>query len=122
LFAAYAQGVQPGVAVAVVQDGKLVLERAYGYADIDTRTLIGSDTAFDLASVSKQFAAMAIMLLEEDGKLSYDDSIGKYVPELQIYEGVTIRHLLLHTGGLPDYYDVIDTSAGMPTFKPSASA
>jgi CubicO group peptidase (beta-lactamase class C family) len=70
--------------------------------------------------VSKQFAAMAIMLLEEDGKLSYDDSIGKYVPELQAYEGVTIRHLLLHTGGLPDYYDVIDTSAGMPTNQDAA--
>jgi CubicO group peptidase (beta-lactamase class C family) len=120
LFAAYAQGVQPGVAVGVILGGKLVLVRAYGYADIDARTPITADTAFDLASVSKQFAAMAIMLLEEDGKLSYDDAIGKYVPELQVYQGVTIRHLLLHTGGLPDYYDVIDTSAGMPTNQDAA--
>jgi CubicO group peptidase (beta-lactamase class C family) len=58
---------------------------------------------------------MAIMLLEADGKLSYDDPVSKYLPELQVYEGVTIRHLLLHTGGLPDYYDIMDTSAGMPT-------
>lgn len=120
LFAAYEQGAQPGVAVAVVQDGKLVLERAHGFANIDTRTPVNSDTAFDLASVSKQFTAMAIMLLEEDGKLAYDDFIGKYVPELQVYEGVTIRHLLLHTGGLPDYYDIIDTSAGMPTNQDAA--
>ena len=120
MFAPYVTGVQPGVAVAVVQEGKLVLERAYGFANIDTRTPVNSDTAFDLASVSKQFAAMAIMLLEEDGKLSYDDFIGKYVPELRVYEGVTIRHLLLHTGGLPDYYDVIDTSAGMPTNQDAA--
>ncbi len=120
MFAPYVNGVQPGVAVAVIHNGKLVLERAYGYADIDARTPITADTAFDLASVSKQFAAMAIMLLVEDGKLSYDDPVGKYVPELQVYEGVTIRHLLLHTGGLPDYYDVIDTSAGMPTNQDAA--
>lgn len=120
LFAAYAQGMQPGVAVAVIHNGKLAIERTYGYADIDARTPITADTAFDLASVSKQFGAMAIMLLEEDGKLSYDDVVGKYVPELQEYDGVTIRHLLLHTGGLPDYYDVIDTSAGMPTNQDAA--
>ncbi len=63
LFARFATGVQPGVAVAVIRDGKLVLERAYGYADIDAKTPITADTAFDLASVSKQFAAMAIMQL-----------------------------------------------------------
>lgn len=120
LFSAYEQGVQPGVAVAVVQDGKLVLERAYGYADIGAQTPITAGTAFDLASVSKQFGAMAIMLLEEEGKLSYDDTIGKYVPELKVYDGVTIRHLLLHTGGLPDYYDVIDTTSGMPTNQDAA--
>ena len=120
LFAAYAQDVQPGLAVAVIRDGKFVFERSYGYADIDARTPITADTAFDLASVSKQFAAMAIMMLEENGKLSYDDAVSKYVPELQVYEGVTIRHLLLHTGGLPDYYDVIDTSAGMPTNQDAA--
>jgi CubicO group peptidase (beta-lactamase class C family) len=58
---------------------------------------------------------MAVMLLEEDGKLSYDDPVSRYLPELEFYDGVTIRHLLLHTSGLPDYYDVMDTSAGMPT-------
>ncbi|HSD68909.1 MAG TPA: serine hydrolase domain-containing protein [Woeseiaceae bacterium] len=120
LFSAYQKGVQPGVAVAVVQDGKLVLQRSYGYADIDAQTPITADTAFDLASVSKQFGAMAIMLLEEDGKLSYDDPIGKYVSELKVYDGVTIRHLLTHTGGLPDYYDVIDTTSAMPTNQDAA--
>ncbi len=115
LFSSFAVGVQPGVAVAVVRDGKTVLERAWGYADLDKKAPITPDTAFDLASVSKQFAAIAIMLLEEEGKLAYDDPIGKFVPELAIYEGVTIRHLMLHIGGLPDYYDIIDTSGRMPT-------
>jgi CubicO group peptidase (beta-lactamase class C family) len=120
LLGPFAQGIQPGVAVVVIRDGKRVFEGAYGYADIDNATPITSDTAFRLASVSKQFAAMAIMILAEDGKLSYDDPIGKFVPVLGVYEGVTIRHLLLHTGGLPDYYDVIDTSTGMPTNQDAA--
>jgi CubicO group peptidase (beta-lactamase class C family) len=120
LFSSFAAGVQPGVAIAVVRDGKTVLENAWGYADLDGKTPITADTAFDLASVSKQFAAMAIMLLEEEGKLAYDDPIGKYVPDLAIYDGVTIRHLMLHTGGLPDYYDIIDASDRMPTNQDAA--
>lgn len=116
----FAAGVQPGVAIAVVREGQTVLEKAWGYADLDKKTPITADTAFDLASVSKQFAAMAIMLLEEEGKLAYDDPIAKYVPELAIYDGVTIRHLMLHTGGLPDYYELIDTSSGMPANQDAA--
>jgi CubicO group peptidase (beta-lactamase class C family) len=115
LFSSYSTGIQPGLAIAVVRDGKIMRQGLYGYANVETATLITADTAFRLASVSKQFSAMAIMLLEADGKLSYDDPVSKYLPELQVYEGVTIRHLLLHTGGLPDYYDIMDTSAGMPT-------
>jgi CubicO group peptidase (beta-lactamase class C family) len=115
IFAAYTAGVQPGIAVEVIRNGKVIHRGTYGYADIANEKIITAETAFRLASVSKQFAAMAIMLLAEEGKLSYDDPIAKYLPELQAYEGVTIRHLMLHTGGLPDYYDNIDTSAGMPT-------
>jgi CubicO group peptidase (beta-lactamase class C family) len=73
------------------------------------------DPAFRLASVSKQFTAMAIMVLAESGALAYDDPVSRYLPQLAPYEGVTIRHLMTHTGGLPEYYDVIDTASGMPT-------
>jgi CubicO group peptidase (beta-lactamase class C family) len=115
LFARYAVGVQPGAAVMVIHEGRIVHQAGYGYADLDERTPIGADTAFDLASVSKQFTAMATMILAEEGKLDYDDPVSRYLPQLAPYEGVTIRHLLTHTGGLPEYYDVIDTSAGMPS-------
>ncbi|MEQ9562851.1 MAG: serine hydrolase domain-containing protein [Woeseiaceae bacterium] len=115
LFSTYTQGIQPGVALAVIRDGDIVHEGHYGYADLEKSVPITSETAFRLASVSKQFSAMAIMLLEEDGKLSYDDPVNRYLPELEFYEGVTIRQMLLHTSGLPDYYDLMDTSAGMPT-------
>lgn len=114
LFATYSEGVQPGAAVMVIHDGEIVHQAGYGYANLEERTPIDADTAFRLASVSKQFTAMAVMLLAEDGKLAYDDPIGRYLPELAPYEGVTIRHLLAHTGGLPEYYDIIDTSSGMP--------
>ncbi len=115
LFASYEVGIRPGVAVAVIRDGKTVFEGVYGHARLDDALPIDRNTAFRLASVSKQFAAMAVMILAEDGALSLDDPIGKYVPELAVFDDVTIRHLLLHTGGLPDYYDTIDTSHGMPT-------
>lgn len=115
IFAALQDGLQPGIAIEVIHKGEVVHRGNYGYANLEELTPITSETAFRLASVSKQFAAMAIMLLEEDGKLSYDDPIGKYLPELGFYEGVTVRHMLQHTSGLPDYYDVMDTSSGMPT-------
>lgn len=115
LFAPFTAGVQPGAAVMVIHDGKVVHQAGYGYANLETRTPIGADTAFRLASVSKQFTVMAVMILAEDGKLEYDDPISRYLPQLAPYEGVTIRHLLTHTGGLPEYYDIIETSAGMPS-------
>ena len=114
-FSHYNEGDQPGVAVMLVRDGEVRVQKSYGLANVATRSLITADTAFRLASVSKQFAAMAILILQEDGALSLDDPVSKYVPELAPYGGVTIRQLLVHTGGLPDYYDNIDTSAGMPT-------
>jgi CubicO group peptidase (beta-lactamase class C family) len=115
LFEAFTAGVQPGVAVSVTQDGDTLFEGTYGYADLDKRAPVERNTAFRLASVSKQFAAMAVMMLAEDGALSVDDPIGRYVPELAGYKDIKIRHLLLHTSGLPDYYDEIDTAGGMPT-------
>ena len=115
LFAPLTAGIQPGAAVMVIRDGKIVHDAGYGYADLDNRIPITSDSAFNLASVSKQFTAMAIMVLAESGALAYDDPVSRYLPQLAPYEGVTIRHLMTHTGGLPEYYDVIDTRSGMPS-------
>ena len=119
-FAGYSERGEPGVAAMVIENGAIRLQRTYGVADIQRRNPITPDTAFRLASVSKQFAAMAVMIVAEDGKLDYDDPVSRFVPELAPYEGVTVRNLLQHTGGLPDYYDVIDTSKGMPTNEDAA--
>ncbi|MGB6362257.1 MAG: serine hydrolase, partial [Thermoanaerobaculia bacterium] len=109
LFAHFSEGASPGVAVAVVRDGEIVHQAGYGLEDLDNGTPITPDSAFRLASVSKQFAAMAIMLLAEEGKLGYDDSVVDYLPELERFSTeITIRHLLQHTSGLPDYYDTLE--------------
>src|SRR4030095_2792444 len=82
-------------------------QKGYGLADIETRIPITTKTTFDLASVSKQFTAMAIMMLAERGKLSYDDTLTKFFPEFPSYaQKITVRHLLNHTSGLPDYMGV----------------
>ncbi len=87
--------------------GKPILQKAYGVRDYDSNTPIQLDDIFELASVSKQFTAMTIMMLKEEGKLNYDDSLTKFLPNLP-YTGITIRHLLTHTSGLPDYQAVMD--------------
>ena len=115
LFAPLTQGVQPGAGVLVVWRGAVVHESTYGYADVKNRVPLSVDSTFRLDSVSKQFTSMAIMLLAQDGRLKYDDPVAQYLPELASYPGITVRNLLNHTGGLPDYYDVIDTSKGWPT-------
>lgn len=121
LFAPQTVGKQPGAAVMIIRDGHILQQSHYGFATLDPATTIDSDTNFRLASVSKQFAAMAIMILQEEGHLSYDDPVSLYIPSLGAYPGVTVRHVLQHTGGLPDYYDLIDTSSGyIPTNEDAA--
>lgn len=94
----------PGASVIVIKDGRTLLKKGYGLSNIEKKTLIGPDTAFLLGSVTKQFTAMAIMMLAERGKLKYEDSLTKYFPEFPAYaEKITIRHLLNHTAGLPEY-------------------
>jgi CubicO group peptidase (beta-lactamase class C family) len=103
----------PGAAVMVIQDGAILKRAAYGMADLERGVPIRTDTAFRLASVTKQFTAMAIMMLQEQGRLAYDDPVARFVPELSRFgDGLTIRHLLTHTGGLPDYYDVMVEVSG----------
>ena len=97
----------PGAAVLVISDGRVVHQKGYGLADVEKRIPITPRTTFDLASVSKQFTAMAIMILAERGKLALTDPISRFFPELPAYASrVTIRHLLTHTGGLPHYTEL----------------
>ena len=95
----------PGMAILVVRDGDVLHAAGYGRADLATRARITQDTRFNLASLSKQFTAFAIMRLVQRGSLSYDDTLSHFVPELgDVARRVTIRQLLTHSSGLPDYY------------------
>ncbi len=95
-------------AILVAEADSVIYKNGFGYANFETKDTLTSESCFRLASVSKQFTAMCIMILEERGRLSYDDNITQYLPELSFYKGVTIRHLLWHTGGLPDYMDLFN--------------
>lgn len=101
MLAPYDDPQSPGVSVAISIDGELAFEGWAGRADIAQGVDIGSDTRFEIASISKQFTAFAIMLLVKEGKLSLDQQVGEIIPEFTGPAGpVTIRHLLSHTGGL----------------------
>lgn len=94
--------------VLVAEDGKIIFHNSYGIANEKTNEKLNIQTSFELASVSKQFTAMGIVQLQKEGKLSYDDLVSNYVPELKDYEGITIKNLLIHTGGMPDYMSIMD--------------
>ena len=92
--------------VLIADKGKAVYQKAFGYREFENQIPLQASDIFELASVSKQFTAMIIMMLKEKRLLNYDDSVSKY---LQIpYKGMTIRNLLTHTSGLPDYQDIMD--------------
>jgi CubicO group peptidase (beta-lactamase class C family) len=93
------------------EKGRLVFKKAYGYEDYKMKKRLTTSSAFQLASVSKMFTAMAIMILKEEGLLDYDDSVRQYIPELP-YNGITIRNLLNHRSGLPDYMHFSDNLWG----------
>jgi CubicO group peptidase (beta-lactamase class C family) len=109
IFSQLADGRSPGVAVLVRKDGKTILQRGYGVRDLRTLAPIDGKTDFRLASFTKQFTAMAVMLLVRDGKLHYDDRLTQFFPDFPDYgRAVTLRHLLTHTSGLPDYEALMD--------------
>lgn len=98
---------KPGGLVGVAVDGKLVFAKGYGLANMETKTPNAKDTVMDVGSVSKQFTAMCILLLEEQGKLKTEDEFTKYVPEVPTFgQKITIDHLLHMTSGLRDYLNV----------------
>lgn len=109
IFSSVTQPNAPGLAVVVRKDGRTVFERGYGLRDLRTGTKIDPATNFRLASCTKQFTAMAIMLLVHDRKLSYDTRITDVFPEFPAYgKSITIRNLLNHTSGLLDYEDLME--------------
>ncbi|RQO40539.1 serine hydrolase [Chryseobacterium sp. KBW03] len=94
--------------VLVAEKGKPIFEKSYGMADEEAKRPLNLQSTFELASVSKQFTAMGIVLLQKAGKLNYDDKISKYLPELAFYDKITVRNLLNHTSGLPDYMELFE--------------
>ena len=103
----------PGAAVLVLKDGQVAFERGYGIADLRTKSKIDEQTNFRLASLSKQFTAMSIMLLVHDGKLRYAETLTEVFPEFPAYgKNITIRHLLNHTSALLDYEDLMAKQYG----------
>jgi CubicO group peptidase (beta-lactamase class C family) len=100
----------PGLALAVMRDGKIIKAQGYGLSNVELNVPVKPETIFQTGSVGKQFTATAVMMLVEDGKLALDDKLSKYFPESPAaWKDITVRHVLTHTSGIPDY--------GSPTDK-----
>jgi CubicO group peptidase (beta-lactamase class C family) len=108
LFEKMDRTISPGCAVAAMRDGKILYQRGYGMADLDHNVPITAETVFHVASMSKQFTAAAIVMLAQERKLSLDDEVRKYVPELPDFGApVTLRQLVYHTSGLRDQWELL---------------
>src|SRR5713226_900338 len=108
IFAGIESARAPGAAVLVLENGRVTFERGYGVTDLRTSSKIDARTNFRLASLTKQFTAMAAMLLVHDGKLHYEDRLTDVFPDFPAYgKAITIRQLLNHTSGLVDYEDIM---------------
>jgi len=105
LFAQWDKPDSPGCALAVIKDGEIIYKRGYGMADLNRKIPISPTMVFNIGSTSKQFTAACIAMLAQQGKLSLDDNIRKYLPELPDFGSpITIRHLIHHTSGLRDIH------------------
>lgn len=93
--------------VLIAENGKPIFQKSYGLAFREKNEALNSTSIFEICSIGKQFTAMLIMMLEKDGKLSYNDSLRKFLPDLP-YHNITIRQMLNHTSGLPDYIDLAE--------------
>jgi CubicO group peptidase (beta-lactamase class C family) len=122
LFASLDKPGSPGCALAVARHGKLIYSRGYGYANLDYDIPITPQTVFDVGSVNKQFTAACLSMLAVQGKLSLDDNVRKWLPELPEYEWpITLRHMLHHTSGLRDYLNLFPL-AGRGDYYPISHA
>lgn len=109
----------PGVLIAVASRGHLLHVQAYGMANVELRVPVSDSTVFEIGSISKQFVATAAMLLVEDGRLGLDHGIHEYLPDLPSeWLGVTVRQLLTHTSGIPDYEEIQTYEAYRFRFTP----
>ncbi len=93
----------------IAEKGEVIYSRSFGMANEETKEKLTEESVFELASTSKAFTAMAIVMLKEQGKLKLEDDITKYIPALSHYKGISVRNLLHHTGGLPDYMGLMDS-------------
>ena len=119
LFASSSTKKAPGAAVLIAQDGKVLFTKGYGFADVQRGIRITPDTVFDLASDSKQFTAMAILILQQRGELSIDDPVTKFITGFPPYaKSIKLRNLLNHTSGLPDYQELFQQSGRIDTNYP----
>jgi len=111
ILAPLADANSPGLAVLVRKGGRTIFERGYGVRDLHTKVRIDAQTNFRLASFTKQFTAMAVMLLAREGKLRYEQTLTEIFPEFPSYgKQIAIRNLLNHTSGLPNYEDLMDSA------------
>ncbi|MBN1969651.1 MAG: beta-lactamase family protein [Candidatus Delongbacteria bacterium] len=100
---------EPGCAIAIIKDDKLIYEKGYGLSNLEHNIPFTPKSMFYIASISKQFTAYCIYLLEQEGLLSFDDSIRNFIPELPVYDfDIKIKHLIHHASGLPDYLTILD--------------
>ncbi len=109
----------PGVAVEIIEGGRVVFQKGYGLANLEDNKPITPQTTFELASTSKPFTALAVCILHDRGKLAFDDAVRKYVPELPVYSRanpIRIRDLLHHTSGLPTYFDFDEPKGRHPKY------
>jgi CubicO group peptidase (beta-lactamase class C family) len=108
IFAEWNKPDTPGASVAVIRSGKQIFAKGYGQATLEYPAPIAADTIFHVASVTKQFTAMSLVLLEQDGNLSLEDDLHKYLPELPDHgHKITIRNLLQHTSGIRDQWQTL---------------
>ncbi len=114
VFAQYTKAGSPGCALGIFRNGAILAAKGYGLASLENEVPITPQTVFDIGSTSKQFTAFAILLLAQQGKLSLDDNVRKFLPELPDYgKPITLRHLITHTSGLRDY-TALFAMAGVP--------
>ncbi len=115
LFADFSLSGVPGASAMLIEDGKILWAASYGLANLETGVACATDTNYRLASVTKQFTAMSIMILAARGKLSLDDHLPKFFPGYPAHgKDITLRHLLTHTSGLLAYEDLIPATATVP--------
>jgi CubicO group peptidase (beta-lactamase class C family) len=126
LFATWNLPTSPGCAVAVMKDGRIMYQHGYGMADLSHDIKITPDTVFSVGSMAKQFTATAIFILAQEGKLSLDDPIRKYVPEVPNFgTPITLRQMLAHTPAAcvttSSYFGSMDGASTAPTSLPTAT-